>query len=65
MRVNLVLAAAITFGLRVLVTVKRQYYLLSLRYGKIFNREGNFKTVERANTARRKSKVKSIMKWAF
>ncbi|MFN6484242.1 MULTISPECIES: hypothetical protein [unclassified Nostoc] len=30
-------ATAITFGLRVLVSTKRQYYLLSLRYNPIFN----------------------------
>ncbi|MCC5643356.1 hypothetical protein LC607_10445 [Nostoc sp. CHAB 5824] len=36
-------ATAITFGLRVLVTTKRQYYLLSLRCGTIFNTEVNFR----------------------
>ncbi|MBN3870376.1 MAG: hypothetical protein HWQ23_08825 [Nostoc sp. JL33] len=30
-------ATAITLDLGVLVITKRQYYLLSLRYGKIFN----------------------------
>ncbi|MGF2034297.1 MAG: hypothetical protein RMZ43_003050 [Nostoc sp. CmiVER01] len=36
-------ATAITLGLRVLVTTKQQYYLLSLRYDLIFNTKGNFK----------------------
>ncbi|MEH2343693.1 MAG: hypothetical protein V7K22_18955 [Nostoc sp.] len=30
-------ATAIIFGLLILVTTKRQYYLLSLRYDPIFN----------------------------
>ncbi|HYX14629.1 MAG TPA: hypothetical protein VE944_09715 [Nostoc sp.] len=36
-------ATAITFGLRVLVSTKQQYYLFSLRYDPIFNAKGNFK----------------------
>ncbi|MEH2282529.1 MAG: hypothetical protein V7K90_14575 [Nostoc sp.] len=36
-------ATAITFGLRVLVTTKQQYYLLLLRYDPILNAKGNFK----------------------
>ncbi|MFN6530408.1 hypothetical protein [Nostoc sp. ChiSLP03a] len=35
-------ATAIIFGLRVLVTTKRQYYLLSLRYDQIFKASSSY-----------------------